>query len=238
VEYRRFTQGVDIVTRQHGARSSDFRRGQRLGKGDHLIDLIKPPKPTWMDIDTYEKIPNTLKLREVKTGHVDDDGKDIIIVTTLIAPEKYSKTELIACSKQRWNVEIDLRSMKTIMGMDILSCKTPEMIKKEIWTYILVYNLVRQLITRASIEHKLQPRQISFTGAIQTFLAFLPLFYGNPTPTDSQRYFAAMLKSIAYHRIGNRPYRREPRAVKRRSKPFPKLKVSRRKAKEMIGGLT
>jgi hypothetical protein len=226
--------GVDIITRQHGARDSDFRRGRQLGYGDHLIELMKPPRPQWMDKATYGRMPESLTLREVKTGHIDDDGDEVIVATTLLSPEKYSKTELVACSKRRWNVELDLRSMKTVMGMDILSCKTPEMITKEVWTYILAYNLVRQLISRAAEKHNVEPRHISFTGAIQTFVAFLPLFEANPSSADAVRYYEIMLGMISSHRIGNRPNRREPKAVKRRPKPYPRLQRPRSELKAKL----
>ena len=225
-------KNVDIVTRQHGARNSDFRRGQRLAKGDHIVELIKPPKPQWMDQDTYNKMPTSLKLREIKTGCNDSEGEEIVVVTTLIAPEKYSRTEIAALSKSRWNVELDLRSMKSVMGMDILSCKTPCMIEKEIWTYILVYNLVRQLIARAGAAHNIEPRHISFTGSLGAFLVFCPIFDAERSPEMRRKYYEALLSMIASYRIGNRPGRREPKVVKRRPKAYPYLKTTRVEARE------
>jgi hypothetical protein len=222
---------VDIITRLRGERKSGLRSAIYAKSGDHLLELIKPPRPVWMDESTYEKMPKILKLREIKSGHKDDKGQEVVLVTTLLDPDSYTRTELLACSKRRWNVELDLRSMKTIMGMDVLACKTPEMIKKEVWTYILTYNLVRQLISRAAIKYKLEPRQISFTGAIQVFLAFAPLFDGNPNPHDAKRYYDTMLEMIASYRIGNRPGRREPKVVKRRPKRLKKMTRPRHSTK-------
>jgi hypothetical protein len=125
---------------------------------------------------------------------------------------------------------------RTVMGMDILSCKTPEMITKEVWTYILAYNLVRQLICRAAEKHNTEPRHVSFTGAIQTFVAFLPLFEAKPPQEDAARYYDIMLGMIASHRIGNRPNRREPKAVKRRPKPYPRLQRPRSELKAKLSG--
>jgi hypothetical protein len=224
-------RGIDLVARQHGARYVDFRLGHHFGPGDHMVELIKPPKPQWMDQDTYERMPKNLKLREVKTRSLDDEGKEIVIATTITDPGKYSRTEIAAFSKMRWNVELDLRSLKTVMGMDILSCKTPAMIEKEIWAYILVYNLVRQLIAKAAFIHGLEPRQISYTGALGAFTAFLPLFDGNYPPEAMRRFYDSMLEMIASYRIGNRPGRKEPRAVKRRPKPVPYLKTTRAEAR-------
>ena len=177
--------------------------------------------PGWINrsTTTCQKIA----LREVKTGKYDDENEEIVVITTLTSPETYSRSELAACYKKRWSVELDLRSLKTVMGMDILSCKTPDMITKEVWTYILAYNLVRQLISAAAAKHSLEPRQISFTQAMVTLLVFIPLFDRNPPPETRQRYYNAMLKMIAFHRIGNRPGRSESRAVKRRPKQSTKL---------------
>lgn len=224
---------ADVITRLHGARLSDFRRGEHLGPGDHVVELVKPPRPKWMDQKTYDEMPETLTCREVKTGSTDSEGEEVIVVTTLLNPKKYSKTELAAAYKMRWNVELDLRSIKSVMGMDILSCKTPAMVSKEIWTYILAYNLIRELITRAAIAHDLEPRQISFTAALQHFNAFSP-YFSVLLPQEAKRVFDVMLKLIAKNIIGNRPGRSEPRAKKRRPKAHPLLTESRSKAKAKI----
>jgi len=224
-------RGANLITRLHGARAYDFRRGVRLGDGDHIVELVKPPRPKWMDQDTYDSIPDTLSLREMKGDYKDDDGEEVIVVTTLLKPESYPRSEVLAAYRLRWNVELDLRSLKSVMGMDILSCKTPSMIEKEIWTYILAYNLIRQLICQAAAKHSLEPRSISFTGAIQTFNAFLPLFNINQ-PEFSKRMYTAMVDMIAQMKIPHRPGRSEPKAVKRRPKAYPRLMTSRSKTKK------
>jgi len=224
-------QGADLITRLHGARNYDFRRGHRLGEGDHIVELVKPPIPKWMDQETYDSIPEILELREMKSDHKDEHGDEVIIVTTLLNPETYPRSEVLGAYRLRWNVELDLRSLKTAMGMDILSCKSPEMIEKEVWTYILAYNLIRQLICQAAEKHKVEPRRISFTGAIQTFNAFLPLINVGP-PEFSKRMYDAMIDIIAQHKIPNRPGRSEPKAVKRRPKAYPRLTKPRSQFKK------
>jgi hypothetical protein len=224
-------QGADLITRLHGARNYDFRRGHRLGEGDHIVELVKPPIPKWMDQETYDSIPETLELREMKSDHKDEHGDEVIIVTTLLNPETYPRSEVLGAYRLRWNVELDLRSLKTVMGMDILSCKSPEMIEKEVWTYILAYNLIRQLICQAAEKHKVEPRRISFTGAIQTFNAFLPLINVGP-PEFSKRMYDAMIDIIAQHKIPNRPGRSEPKAIKRRPKAYPRLTKPRSQFKK------
>lgn len=216
-----------MITRLHGGRKYDFRRGTRLGEGDHIVELIKPPKPKWMDDETYEGIPNTLKLREMKSGHKGSAGRECIIVTTLLEPKQYSRTEVLSAYQLRWNVELDLRALKTVMGMDILSCKSPEMIEKEVWTYILTYNLVKQLVCEAAVRAKVEARRISFSAAITAFQLYAPLIIYAENPNFAKRMYDGMIYDISRHIIPHRPGRSEPRAVKRRAKVYPRLKKPR-----------
>jgi IS4 transposase len=134
-------KGVDGVFEQQGARrrSTDFRRGQQLGQRDHLIELQKPKvKPDWMSQAEYDKAPDILTVRELRTG-----GK--ILMTTLLCPKHTSTAALKALYQDRWHVELDLRNIKTTLGMEMLSCRSPAMAEKEIWVYLLAYNLIRLL---------------------------------------------------------------------------------------------
>ena len=149
-------QGVDILMEPLGTRKrvTDFRSGKKLGQPDHWVTLKKPKKkPDWMTAADYEAAPETLTVREFKAG-----GK--IIVTTLLCPKEASKTALKALYEQRWGVELDIRSIKDTTGMDVLSCKTPEMAHKEIWVYL--YNLLRLLMAQAAFMADTVPRKISF----------------------------------------------------------------------------
>ena len=96
------------------------------------------------------------------------------MVTTLLDPEEFAKSDLAQIYRARWNNELDLRSIKTTMQMDILRCKTPELVRKEVWTHILAYNLIRTMMAQAATKHNIEPRSISFKGAIQTLEAFQP----------------------------------------------------------------
>lgn len=130
---------MDGLFAQYGARkrTTDFRRGQRLGSRDHLVTLAKPARrPDWMTQDTYDQVPATITMRELATG-----GK--ILVTTLLDAKRVPKDELKQLYRRRWQVELGLRHLKTTLGMNQLSCKSPGMVEKEIWTYLLAYNLVR-----------------------------------------------------------------------------------------------
>lgn len=229
-------RGIDVVMRQHQHRKTDFRRGVQLGKHDHLVVWTKPQRPDWMDEETYQQYPDEMVMRELRV-HVRGRrrkvrNRTITIATTLYDHQEYSKGELAELYRLRWQAELNLRSLKTVMQMDVLRCKTPEMVRKEIWAHFLVYNLIRTVMCQAAEQFALKPWKISFKGALQTLNAFaLPLLTcaKNKLPEVMEE----MLLAIARHGVGNRPNRVEPRAVKRRPKPHPLLTEPRDKARKL-----
>jgi len=219
-------KGVDVVFEQMGARklSTDFRKGKRLGPKDHLVTLLKPKKkPDWMTQAQYDMAPDTLIIRELKTG-----GK--VLITTLLSPKQASKKQLKALYKSRWHVELDLRNIKTTLGMETLSCKTPQMIEKEMWVYFLAYNLIRLLMAQAATLSDMLPRQMSFKHTVQLWLAWSQ----QPSVLNINGDHTHLFILIAQVTVGNRPRRIEPRAVKRRPKPFPLLMKPRKEAQNEI----
>jgi hypothetical protein len=221
-------RGVHVVFRQHQLRRTDFRRGQRLGSNDHVVTWSKPQRPAWMDEETYAALPDELRLREVR-GSVATPGcrvRSLVVVTTLIDAEEFPREDILELYHARWHAEIDLRSIKTYMGMDILRCHTPEMVRKEIWTHLLAYNLVRQVMAQAARQHGVTPRQLSFGGALQTLNEYRTLLL-KATEAELPAMVEHILAAIASHRVGNRPDRCEPRKVKRRPKGYSRLLKSR-----------
>lgn len=218
-------RGVDGVFEQQGARrrSTDFRRGRRLGERDHLILLTKPRhKPQWMSPQEYAQAPDQLTVRELATG-----GK--MLVTTLLCSDDTPKAALKALYRERWQVELDLRAIKTTLGMETLSCKTPSMAEKEVWVYLLAYNLIRIMMAEAALFTAQVPRQLSFKHTVQLWLTWC-----HRRPDDRDGRFEQLLILIAQQKVGHRPGRIEPRAVKRRSKPFPLLMQPRSEARKSI----
>lgn len=218
-------RGVDILMEQMGGRKrvTDFRRGKSLGQRDHLVDLKKPKKkPDWMSEAAYQAAPETLTVRELKTG-----GK--VMVTTMTCPKMAGKADLKALYKQRWEIELDIRHIKDTMGMNILSCKTPEMVLKEIWVYLLAYNLIRLLMAQAAFTARITPNKISFKHCLQLWLLWSQKA---DTPDEGQLYGLCAL--MAQQRAGNRPGRIEPRSVKRRPKACPLLTVPRGQARDNV----
>ena len=152
------------------------------------------------------------------------------MVTTFLCPKQAPKAVLKALYRRRWNVELDLRNIKTTLGMETLRCKTPEMAIKELWVYLLAYNLIRLLMAQAALLADQIPRQLSFKHTLQIWISWQQRGGG----THDAVSINALLILIAEPRVGLRPGRLEPRAVKRRPKPFPRLTKPRQVAREEI----
>lgn len=228
-------RGVDGVFRMHQCRKVDFRRGHRLGVLDHVVSWSKPSCPDWMDRATYDQIPDRIAVRELRV-RVEQAGfrvDELVLVTTLLDAAAYTKEEVAGLYFRRWNIELDLRSIKVDMQMDVLRCMSPEMVEKEIWAHLLAYNVVRSLMADAAREHGEQPRRLSFKGAMQTMRAF-----AEPIRVAGRSRRSELIeerqRAIASHRVGDRPGRTEPRAKKRRPKPHRLLKVPRREARKQL----
>lgn len=202
--------GADIVMPQHHLRITDFRRGRPLGVRDHVVIWQRPQCPRWMDEPTYQTMPETLVMRECRVG-----GRTL--VTTLTDARATPKPELAALYRNRWQVELDLRAIKTVMQMDIRRCKTPTMVEKEIAVHLLAYNLVRTVMAQAAVTHHLLPRQLSFKSTLQLLNAFEMNLRHSPRERLVRRH-TSLIAGIASCRLPHRPGRVEPRAVKRRPK--------------------
>lgn len=212
-------RGADGIFRGHSQRHYDFRAGIRLGKNDHITKWKKPVKPEWMLDEQYSSYPDEVEIREFKVN-----GN--VYVTTFLNSKKHPKQELVQIYGRRWDVEINLNSIKTIMNMDFLSCKTPEMVRKEIGIHFLAYNFIRIIIAMACEKHNVIPRKISFKGTVQLVHSFMP-YFANSDAEKNKMLYTEMLKLITENTVGNRPGRVEPRAVKRRPKAFPSLRKPR-----------
>jgi hypothetical protein len=212
--------GVDVVVRQHQLRDTDFRRGHRLGTKDHVVAWARPQRPAWMDAATYATMPETLLLREARIG-------GLTLVTSLIEAGQVSKKDLLVLYHARWQVELDLRSIKTVMQMGVLRCKSPEMVKKEIAVHLLAYNLIRAVMAQAAFLGHVLPRQLSFKATLQLVRAFEENLRHAPRGRLALRR-AYLLAGVSRLRLPDRPGRVEPRAVKRRAKPQSLLTQPRR----------
>ena len=176
-----------------------------------------------MTVEQYDAAPDTLTVRELEVG-----GR--VLVTTLTCPNTTSKIALEELYKRRWQVELDIRNIKTTLGMTTLSCKTPEMGEKEMWVYLLAYNLIRLIMAQSALMADVLPRTLSFKHTLQLWLAWS----GIQKQTNDKDDIDKLLMLVVDQSIGNRPGRIEPRAIKRRPKPYPLLTKARALAREQV----
>lgn len=212
-------QGTHSCARKHHLRHSDFRRGRRLGRYDHLIHWTRPQRPKWMSKELYAEIPETLELREIRFNIVFPGRRtrSLDIITTLTDAEAYTKEDIAELYGFRWNVELDIRSIKSNLNLGHVRCKSPEMVRRELWTTILAYNLIRATVASAALLHDKKPRQISFTSACQFVLSSWSLIAcGAVGKSRMVTFLLHKLKEIADCEVANRPGRLEPRVLKRR----------------------
>lgn len=223
-------QGNHVCVRKHQRRHSDFRRGRRLGKYDHLIIWTRPSRPAWMSEETYSRIPPTLELREIRYNIVASGRRTraIDVITSLVDADEYTQEDIANLYGFRWNSELDIRSIKSSLNLGHVRCKSPEMVQREVWTTILGYNLIRTTAAAAALLHGKQPRQISFTGTCQYVLAsWADLSHGSIKASLLAAYLSQMLEQIAGCEVAKRPGRLEPRVLRRRRHGYPLMQKSR-----------
>ena len=226
---------IDFVVRLHQAREANFHRGRRLGAGDHVNAWPKPDKPDWMDEATYERMPESIQVRELQV-QVNVPGfrtDSFVVVTSLTDAAEYTKDDISELYHQRWLVELDIRAIKITLGMDVLRCKSADMVHREIWTCLLAYNLIRQTMLEAALKSERSPRELSFTAALQKIAAAWAVL---STCDDALRLqlIEVQLSDIANNVIGDRPDRVEPRAIKRRPKSHKLLNEPRAEARAKL----
>jgi hypothetical protein len=221
------TRGVHAVCRVNRARNVDFRRGRRLGRGDRLVTWQRPKQPArGVTKEQWRQLPETVTLRIVRVNVYCKRAwrrRRIDLVTMLLEPEAYPATPLRELYRERWLAELDLRSLKVTLGMDVLRCKSVDMVRKELAMHQIAYNLIRWLMWTAAQRHAADPQRLSFAGTQQRLLAVLPVRPWLRSPRQQATLAVRLLRDIAADVVPNRPDRHEPRAIKRRRKSFPWL---------------
>jgi hypothetical protein len=236
-------RGVDGVSRLNKAhRRADFRRGRRLGALDHVVRWAKPTSIRALDRQACHALPESITVREawVRVAQPGFRTRSVVVVTTLLDPRQVTKEDLAALYRARRNVELDLRAIKAAMPMREPRCKTPELVRMEVWAHILADNLMRTVMAQAAAKHDIPPRSISFTGALRTLEAFQPWLELGATAAAAGRLrlYQDPLDAIASHRVADRPDRYEPRLKKRRRNYYdwltePRAKIKRTMAKRL-----
>ncbi len=222
-------RGIDLVARAQYQRVGSQTVASRPD-GDILL-WHRPNKPHGMTREQYRTYPRSLLMRQVSVDARDKNNRvEQFQVVTTILDAWVDGGQIGDLYERRWDGEVDSRSITSTMKMDVLRCQTPEMVDKELWAHLRAYNLLRTVLAVAASENGIEPRQVSFKGAKQVVTAFAPKLEA-ARPEDRPRLIDVMLRAIAYHRVGDRPGRWEPRARKRRPKPGARLTQPRAVAK-------
>jgi hypothetical protein len=222
-------RGIDLVARAQYQRVGS--QTIQSGPGGDILLWQRPNKPHGMTGEQYRTYPKTLMVRQVSVDARDANNRaEQFKVVTTILDASVDAGQIGGLYRRRWDGEVDIRSIKSTMRMDVLRCKTPEMVHKEIWAHLLAYNLIRTVMAVAARTNGIEPREVSFKGAKQAVTAFAPKIEA-ARPEDRAALIDALLAVVAYHRVGDRPGRWEPRARKRRPKPGNRLMQPRAAAR-------
>lgn len=229
-------RNLDAVFRVKGVRRSDFRQGKRLSRRERLVQWRKPFTPA-RTVTTREwaLLPEVLTLRLVRC-QLDIPGfrtRQVVLVTTLLDSTQYPPPALARLYFRRWAMELGLRNLKITLQMDQLSCKNPENLQREIRMHFLVHNLVRRLMLEAARRHGMPLERMSFAGSLAAARRYSEALLQTRSRRQRQHLMAEMFAILAADLVPDRPGRREPRAVKRRPKPYPLLTRHRHQFREI-----
>jgi len=229
---------VWCLFRLHHARPADLRKGKRLGRKDRLMVWRKPwlwQRPPYLPETIWKLIPQELSVRVVRFTLIVPGfrSESVTLVTTLLDPRAYPAEELARLYARRWHIELWFRDIKTSMGMESLRCKSPKMVHKELEMFFIAYNLIRCLMAQASFTHQAPLERLSFKGTVDSVRQFAAAIAQARSPRKQKQLLAQLLEIIAQDQVPDRPGRREPRAVKRRPKPYPLLNRPRRLFQEI-----
>ncbi len=227
---------VACLFRLHQARPADLRRGQRLGKNDRLVLWHKPTeKPRWLPRSGWKKIPAQLTLRVLrfKLCRRGYRPASVTLVTTLLDAQEYPAQDLAELYARRWHIELWFRHIKTSMGMEVLRCKSPQMVHKELEMFLIAYNFIRCLMAEAAAIHEVPIERLSFKGTVDSVRQFSMAIAQAPSKKKQKQLLAQLLEVIGCDEVPERLGRREPRALKRRPKPFQLLNRPRHVMKEL-----
>ena len=217
---------VDAVVRLSNSRNYDFRKGKRLGRGDRLVNWSKPPvKPVTVAKKLWRQLPEQISLRLIRwpVAIAGFRTRELILVTTLLDPVVYPASELAELYLRRWRVELFLRDIKTTLQLDVLSCKSPRMLHRELLMHLIAYNFIRCLMVESANIHGLDLERISFKGSVDTLRHFSLVIARARNPRQRLRLISELLSALASDPLPDRPCRIEPRSLKRRHKDFPSL---------------
>lgn len=228
--------GCDVIFRKHQSRTTTMRKGKIVGDCDKLVTWYKPKIcPKGLSKDEFLALPQTIIVREIYYYIVIPGFRteQVSLITTLLDQATYSTLEIVGLYGKRWDVELDLRHLKTTLGMDVLRCKTPSMVRKEIYVYLLAYNLLRSLMWSAGTSYGTPPLRLSLQGTRHHLINFIPKLLA-ASDQKRLRLYHTLLKVIAHKAVPDRPARNEPRVRKRRPKAYPLMTKPRHELRKQL----
>jgi len=231
---RLLEKGVYGVFRLHQRRKTDFRRGRRLGPDDRLQTWPRPDrwlKSMGISPEAFDQLPETLTVRVIRIRHVPKGfrSRTVYVATTLTDPVAYPAGQIAALYRDRWTVELNLRAMKTSLGMEVLRGQSYDVVVKEIAMHLLAYNLIRVIMWQAARRHGRDLHRLSFAGTLHRLREVLPIliFHTSGQRSSFATLIDRLLKWIAEDIVPDRPNRYEPRRRKRRPKQYSLLQEPR-----------
>jgi hypothetical protein len=229
-------QGVDVVARLHQRRKVDFRRARRLGPNDGVFVWRKGcQQSSILTPAQWAALPDAIQVRIVRftASCRGFRSQSITLVTTLLDPDQYPAAELIALYARRWRIELCLRDVKTTLGLEQLRCLSPAMVRKELLAGLIAHNLIRCVMAEAARAYEAELERLSFKGTVDAVRQFSAALAQARTRKLRETLWRDLLRTLARDAVPFRPGRTEPRAVKRRPKPFPLLNCPRRRFVEL-----
>ena len=227
-------QGADLISRV-AVRKIDWRKGRQLSSGDRLVTWTKGrQKPNYLSVEEWALLPDSITVRVIRVfvSQMGFRTRTLTLITTLLDPQLYPPDEIAQAYLRRWRLEMCLDDLKTTLGLEHLRCKSPAMVHREILALLIAHNLVRCIMAEAAGQHSVPLDRISFTGTLDAFRHFSVALARCRLPHQRRRLWADLLLTLATDLVPLRPNRREPRAVKRRPKPYALLNKPRRQYKE------
>ena len=229
-------RGVDVVARLHQRRLFDKGRARKIGPSDWIATWIRPlQRPGYIDEEEWRSMPERI---EVRITHVRVDVKgfrtrELWISSTLLDPIACPAERIARLYLRRWDMELCFRDLKTTMGMEELRCRSPAMVRKELLAFLVAHNLIRCLIAEAATTHQVPRDRISFKGTVDAARSFHKAMRLARSKRQADQLRSRLLEIIARDLVPLRPGRYEPRAVKRRPKPYARLTKPRHRYREV-----
>jgi len=233
-------RGAHSLMRLHQARTKNlnWRKGRRIGRNQRIVEWKKPAFRAngLVSVEQWASLPETMSIRLVRTQIIDRSGKKVwlIVATTLLDNDAQNGQQLVDLYARRWEIELRLRDVKTTLAMEEFHVRTPAMARKTLSMVMIAYNLLKSLIQAAGQNNAIALDQLSFKGTLDTVQSYQERYRGRQRHHRvRRRILAELLDTVADKMIDFRPGRHEPRAVKRRPKPYQRLTKPRAQFREI-----